>query len=530
MLPGKTINNVLWESANVLRSTMNANDYKDYLLGLIFYKYLSDNMLEDVSKLIDEPTTDLEKAQQIYEEAYHDPEIAEDLKAELMDRFGYVIEPELTYTALMQEVHQNTFQRESLEQAFRNVEQSNEIFAGLFDDIDLYSNRLGSSPHAQSSKIQDVMKQLDQVNMAEHQGDVLGDAYEYLIGMFAKESGSKAGEFYTPQPVSELMTRIVTHGKEDKSGFTVFDPTMGSGALMLRVKDHNNYPHQIGYFGQEINTSTYNLARMNMILHDVPVPNQHLKNGDTLDADWPVDEPTNFDAVMMNPPYSARWTANPAFLDDPRFSPYGKLAPKSRADMAFLLHGFFHLKEDGAMAIVLPHGVLFRGGAEATIRQKLLEDGSIDAVIGLPADLFYNTSIPTTIIILKKNNPNRDVMFIDASSEFERKKTQNHLTEEHIQKIVETYLNREGVEKYAHLASFEEIKENDFNLNIPRYVDTFEEEEPIDIVALSEEMVELNKQIEQAEADFLAMVDQLEVTEDSKEIIEATKRMFGRDL
>lgn len=238
-MESKNIQTVLWESANVLRSTMNANDYKDYLLGLIFYKYLSDNMLEEVSGLIDEPTTNLVEAQEIYEDAFQDEEVHDDLVAELMDRFGYVIEPGLTYTALMADVYNNTFQREELELAFRNIEQANEVFAGLFDDIDLYSNRLGSTPHQQSGKIQDVMKQLDLVNMAEHEGDILGDAYEYLIGMFAKESGSKAGEFYTPQPVSELMTRIVTHGKENRRGYTVYDPTMGFRVII--VIEANSY-------------------------------------------------------------------------------------------------------------------------------------------------------------------------------------------------------------------------------------------------------------------------------------------------
>lgn len=526
---GKSIYSVLWNSADILRSKMNANDYKDYLLGLIFYKYLSDNMLERVADLLEDKTTDLAVAQNIYEEAWQDEEIHEDLKAELWDEFNYVIEPELTYTHLMAEIYNGTFQREQLEQAFRAIEQSDEIFEGLFDDIDLYSSRLGTGPHKQSTSIQEVMKGLNAVNMAEHEGDLLGDAYEYLIGTFAQESGSKAGEFYTPQPVSELMTRIVTHGKEDQRGFTIYDPTMGSGALMLKVKEHNQFPREIGYFGQELNTSTYNLARMNMLLHDVPVANQHLRNGDTLDEDWPTDEPTNFDAVMMNPPYSANWSRADSFMEDPRFSPYGALAPKSRADLSFLLHGFYHLKETGVMTIVLPHGVLFRGGAEAKIRKKLLEDGSIDAVLGLPADLFYNTGIPTTILVLKKNKTKRDVLFIDASKEFARKKTQNYLTEEHIDKIVTTYLKREDVDKFAHLADFDEIKENDFNLNIPRYVDTFEEPEPIDIQALSEEMVQLNQEIAQAEKAFLDMVDQLQVTDESKGIIEATKRMFNHD-
>lgn len=287
-------------------------------------------------------------------------------------------------------------------------------------------------------------------------------------------------------------------------------------------------PGMIQYFGQELNTSTYNLARMNMILHGVPIENQHLHNADTLDQDWPTEEPTNFDAVLMNPPYSAKWSAEKGFLDDPRFFTYGVLAPKSKADFAFLLHGYYHLKDTGVMAIVLPHGVLFRGNAEGKIRKVLLENGAIDTVIGLPANIFFNTSIPTTVIILKKNRTNRDVLFIDASNEFTKGKNQNLLEEGHIQKILDTYKNREDIDKYAYVASFEEIKENDFNLNIPRYVDTFEEEEPIDIIELSKEIISINKEIEETEKEFLAMLDELQVTDETRDIIEATKAVFKR--
>ncbi|MGW5892000.1 type I restriction-modification system subunit M, partial [Priestia megaterium] len=375
---------------------------------------------------------------------------------ELQYDFSYTLEPNLTFTSLVQHIHKGTFQLEYLSQGFRNIEQSSEIFENLFEDVDLYSKKLGATPQKQNYSISEVMKELAVLDVAGHEGDMLGDAYEYLIGQFASDSGKKAGEFYTPQAVSKLMTKIILHDKENQKGFSVYDPTMGSGSLLLNVKKYSNETGTISYFGQELNTSTYNLARMNMILHGVDIANQHLSNADTLDQDWPTEEPTNFDAVLMNPPYSAKWSAEKGFLDDPRFSMYGVLAPKSKADFAFLLHGFYHLKENGVMAIVLPHGVLFRGNAEGKIRQILLENGAIDTVIGLPANIFFNTSIPTTVIILKKNRPTKDVLFIDASKAFEKGKNQNILKDEHINKVLETYINRKDDERYAHVASFEE--------------------------------------------------------------------------
>jgi type I restriction enzyme M protein len=323
-----------------------------------------------------------------------------------------------------------------------------------------------------------------------------------------------------------MMARIAAIGQEDKQLFSVFDPTMGSGSLMLNIRNYLNYPESVKYHGQELNTTTFNLAKMNLILHGVDNEDIRLRNGDTLNKDWPTDEPYTFDSVVMNPPYSAKWSADDTFLDDSRFNKYGKLAPKSKADFAFLLHGFYHLKDSGTMAIVLPHGVLFRGAAEGVIRQKLLEDGSIDTVIGMPANLFFGTTIPTTVIILKKNRTSRDVLFIDASKDFLKGKNQNKLTLENIDKVVETYKNREDIEKYAHVASFEEIKENDFNLNIPRYVDTFEEKEEVNIIELGKELVALNQQIKEAENDFLVMLDELAVTDDTRDIIEATKAVF----
>lgn len=351
--------------------------------------------------------------------------------------------------------------------------------------------------------------------------DVLGNAYEYLIGQFASETGKKAGEFYTPQAVSKILTKIAISGQEDKKGLSVYDPCMGSGSLLLNAKKYASEPAYIKYYGQELMTSTYNLARMNMFLHGIAPENQKLRNGDTLDGDWPTGEETDFNMVLMNPPYSAKWSAAQGFLQDERFSDYGVLAPKSKADYAFLLHGLYHLKNNGTMAIVLPHGVLFRGSSEGKIREKLLRSGNIYAVIGLPANLFYNTSIPTCIVVLKKHREGRDVLFIDASQKFEKGKKQNAMTDEHIDKVIELYNNRQTVEKEAYLASFEDIEKNDFNLNIPRYVDNFEKEEEIDLADLLKEMKETDSELEQVQSDFAVMLKDL--TSDDEKIMASLK-------
>lgn len=524
----KTLYQALWNSADILRSKMDANEYKSYLLGLVFYKYLSDKMLIHAASLLEEQTADLEVAQKVYSKAYLDEDVKDDLLNELQYDFSYTLDPNLTFTALVNAIHKGLFQLEDLAQGFRNIEQSSETFENLFEDVDLYSKKLGSTPQKQNQTIAEVMKELSVLNVAGHDGDMLGDAYEYLIGQFASDSGKKAGEFYTPQAISTLMTRIVLHGKENQKGISVYDPTMGSGSLLLNVKKYSNEAGTISYFGQELNTSTYNLARMNMILHGVDTANQHLNNADTLDQDWPTDEPTNFDGVLMNPPYSANWSAEKGFLDDPRFSMYGVLAPKSKADFAFLLHGFYHLKDSGVMAIVLPHGVLFRGNTEGKIRKILLDNGAIDTVIGLPSNIFFNTSIPTTVIILKKNRSTKDVLFIDASNEFEKGKNQNLLKDKHIDKILETYIQRENIEKYAHVASFEEIVENDYNLNIPRYIDTFVEEDEVSLVELSGAIQQTQQELQQAEQNLFAMLNELEGTnEDAQKELQQFIQAFG---
>ena len=478
----KELETVLWEGANVLRSKMDANEYKNYLLGIVFYKYLSDRFLVKAYDLIeDREPESLDVAQAVYEENYKNESIREDLLSELKSFFHYVIEPGLTYTSIARAATSNTFQRETLQKAFNTIEQSDSLYANLFRTVDLYSNNLGTNAQKQSSTISELIIAINKADLLTHKGDVLGDAYEYLIGQFASETGKKAGEFYTPKMVAQILDRIAIHGQEDKKGLTVYDPCMGSGSLMLNMRKYSDNPDLIRYYGQELIPNTYNLARMNLILHGVDPENQHLSNGDTLDADWPVDEPTNFDTVVMNPPYSQKWDPKQGFLTDPRFSDYGVLAPKGAADYAFLLHGFYHLKNTGTMAIVLPHGVLFRPGSEYEIRKKMLENGSIYAVIALPPNLFYNTKIPTCILILKKDRSGRDVLFIDASKQFKTGKGQNVMEQRHIDHVIDLYLNRTNVDKEAYLSSYDEIVDNDYNLNVPRYVDTFEPEDEVDL-------------------------------------------------
>lgn len=528
MAEGKDLLQVLWSGADVLRGKMDANEYKTYLLGLVFYKYLSDSYLSKVYDLLNDAKPDsLEEAQTAYEEIM-ESEDAEELLEELKESLHYTLDPDMTYVSILKDAKNNAFNREKLQAAFNRIEESDELFHGLFADVDLYSNRLGTGDQKQSATIAEVIKVLDDADLIHTEGDVLGNAYEYLIGQFASETGKKAGEFYTPHGPAQILCRIAMNGQENKKGLQVYDPCMGSGSLMLSCRNYSTEPDFIKYYGQELMPSTYNLARMNMFLHGVLPENQHLRNGDTLDADWPTDEETEFDAVTMNPPYSANWSAAEGFKQDERFMDYGgKLAPKSKADYAFLLHGFYHLKQTGTMAIVLPHGVLFRGAAEGSIRKTLLENGSIYAVIGLPSNMFYNTSIPTCIIVLKKHREGRDVLFIDASKLFEKEKKQNVMKEEHIDHVLELYNDRKTVEKEAYLASYDDIVANDFNLNIPRYVDTTEEEEEIDLKALTQSMRETDKQIKEENAALVGMMKELTFQDDAtKEAVEAFIRVL----
>ncbi|WP_086429281.1 type I restriction-modification system subunit M [Staphylococcus cornubiensis] len=496
----------LWSIANDLRGNMDASEFRNYILGLIFYRFLSEKAeAEVVEALSGEDMT--------YEEAWADPEYQEDLKGELLDTVGYYIEPQDLFSTMVKEIENQRFDIEHLAQAIRKVEtstlgqDSEEDFIGLFSDMDLSSTRLGNTVKDRTALLSKVMVNLADLPFvhSDMEIDMLGDAYEFLIGRFAANAGKKAGEFYTPQQVSKILAQIVTLGKDKLRN--VYDPTCGSGSLLLRVgKETKVYR----YNGQERNNTTYNLARMNMLLHNVRYENFDIQNDDTLENPAFLGE--KFDAVVANPPYSAKWSANSKFNDDDRFSGYGKLAPKSKADFAFIQHMAHYLDDEGTMAVVLPHGVLFRGAAEGVIRQYLIEEKNyLDAVIGLPANIFYGTSIPTCILVFKKcRKADQDVLFIDASNAFEKGKNQNHLTDEHVEKIMNTYKNRETIDKYSYAATLQEIEDNDYNLNIPRYVDTFEEEAPIDLDQVQQDIANIDNDIAQIEQDIEGYLKELE--------------------
>lgn len=481
----------LWKIANELRGKMGADEFRDYILGFIFYKYLSEKQLIHANHLLE--TEDVKE--------YHlvtDEEDIEAIQEDSLEKLGYFLRPEELFASITAKGSANTeeqsnFILEDLQAILNSVEQSTmgtdseDDFNKLFEDLDLASTKLGRSPEARNTLIAKVLAHLDKIDfeLEEADSDVLGDAYEYLIGQFASGAGKKAGEFYTPQQVSKVLAKIVTL---DKSRIkSAYDPTCGSGSLLLRIAREA----EVGeFYGQELNRTTYNLARMNMILHDVHFSRFDIRQEDTLEHPQHLDE--RFEAVVANPPFSAKWKGkdNPLNETDDRFSQYGRLAPGGKADFAFVQHMIYQMAENGTMAVVLPHGVLFRGAAEGIIREYIIkEQNYLDAVIGLPANLFYGTSIPACILIMKKCRVHDDdILFIDASQYFEKVGNQNTLTDEHVAKIVETYQRRETIEKYSYVASLDEVEENNYNLNIPRYVDTFEEEETVDIEVVASEL------------------------------------------
>ncbi|QAT40662.1 type I restriction-modification system subunit M [Clostridium sp. JN-9] len=511
------ITSKLWAMANELRGTMDASEYKNYILAFMFYRYLSEHQEQ---YLVESNVIDVLDGGSI-NDAYLKQAAGEDLNDYLQDissSLGYAIAPNDTWESLINKINDAQVIPSDYQTIFDNFNKNAELnkeavkdFRGIFNDINLGDSRLGSSTNERAKSLNNMVKLVDGVEYKGDDGkDILGEIYEYLIGQFAASAGKKGGEFYTPHQVSKILAKVVTSGVEKSDDFfNVYDPTMGSGSLLLTVGQELPNGTPIKYFGQELNTTTYNLARMNLMMHDVPYNNMTLNNADTLENDWPdgpdekgIDHPRSFDAVVANPPYSAKWDNDETKLKDPRFSDYGKLAPASKADYAFILHSIYHLNNTGTMAIVLPHGVLFRGAAEGKIRQTLIEKNYLDTVIGLPANLFYGTSIPTIILVFKKNRKTKDILFIDASNDFEKGKNQNNLNNENIDKIINTFKKRKDVDKYAHVASIEEIRENEFNLNIPRYVDTFEEETPIDLGEVNKQLEQDNKEIAELEAEI----------------------------
>jgi type I restriction enzyme M protein len=531
----KQLEQQLWNIANTLRGKMNADEFRDYILGFIFYKYLAEKIEIYANKILKEGG-DTFSFSEIDENTETGKEYIEAIKEESLEKLGYFLKPSELFSAVSKRGNHNEDEKESdtvaedtsetyntkdnfiledLQKILNNIQNSTmgtdseEDFEDLFEDMDLNSTKLGKSPEARNEIIAKVLAHLDKIDfkLENTELDVLGDAYEYLIGKFASGAGKKAGEFYTPQEVSMVLAKLVTTGKKKLK--SVYDPTCGSGSLLLRVAKEVDEVNN--FYGQELNRTTYNLARMNMILHGVHYRKFDIKQEDTLEHPQHIEH--RFEAIVANPPFSAKWSANQLFMSDDRFSQYGKLAPKSKADFAFVQHMVHHLAENGQMAVVLPHGALFRGGSESHIRQYLIEEKNyLDAVIGLPANIFYGTSIPTSILVFKKcrENPD-DILFIDASAHFEKVKTQNMLSESHIDKIVTNYQDRKIEDKYSYVAPLSEVVENDYNLNISRYVDTFEEEEQIDIDYVATEIQTLDSDVEENETLIASFCKELNI-------------------
>ena len=529
----KKLGNTLWAIADQLRGAMNADDFRDYMLAFLFLRYLSDKYEQTAKKELGcdypGPITINDSGRSALYVWYEDNR--RDVSAfekQMRLKAHYVIRPEHLWANIAHMARtQDGELLNTLQAGFKYIENESfqSTFSGLFSEINLGSDKLGKTYEDRNAKLCTIITRIAE-GLAEFStdSDTLGDAYEYLIGQFAAGSGKKAGEFYTPQRISDILSEIVSlDSQEPKTGrrkhlANVMDFACGSGSLLLNVRKRMG-PHGIGrIYGQEKNITTYNLARMNMLLHGMKDSEFEIFHGDTLTNDWDMLREINpakkpyFDAVVANPPFSYRWDPKETLGEDMRFKNYG-LAPKSAADFAFLLHGFHYLKEDGVMAIILPHGVLFRGGAEAKIRRKLLDDGYIDTVIGLPANLFYSTGIPVCILVLKKCKKPDDVLFINAVEHFKKGKRQNALSDEHIKKIVNTYRQRpESVERYARRVQMNEIAAHDFSLNISRYVSTAEPDVKIDLAATHKELVEVDKQIRESTANHNSFLEELGIS------------------
>ncbi len=488
----------LWAIANDLRGGMDANEFRNYILGTIFYRYLSERTemyMEDLLK--DDGLS--------YEQAFTDEDFKPVVEQWSIEHLGYIIRPENLFRELYRRIvktknDDDKFSVEDYERAVNELtgstlgHKSEKAFEGLFNDMRLQDSRLGDTVSERTEKIGKVISKIGEIdmNLQDQQFDVLGTAYMILIGLFQSGAGKKGGEFFTPTGPSKLCATLATLGLDEAK--TVGDCTCGSGSMLLETQKHLTKQKVGHFYGQENNPTTYNLARMNMLMHGVGYQNFDIYKGDTLTNDMYGDG-LKLTVQVCNPPYSLKWSADSKYLDDPRYSGVGKLAPKSHADFAFLQHMVYHMDEtDGRVAVLLPHGVLFRGGAEEEIRKYLIKDlNRLDAVIGLPANLFHGTTIPVVVLVLKskRNGDSGNILFIDASKEFKSGKTQNELSDENIQKIIDAYTRRVDIEKYAHVATMDEIIDNDYNLNMPRYVDTSEEEEEIDIAAVKAELVDI---------------------------------------
>jgi type I restriction enzyme M protein len=529
-LDQKQLGKTLWNIADTLRGAMNADDFRDYMLSFLFLRYLSDNYEAAAKKELGKDYPDpnaIGNGGRTPLSVWHDanPSDIAEFEKQMRRKVHYVIKPEYLWGNIVHLAKtQNEKLLDTLYKGFKYIEEQSfsTAFDGLFSEINLYSEKLGKKQTDKNAKLCVVISEIARgLALFSTDTDTLGDAYEYLIGQFAAGSGKKAGEFYTPQRISDILSAIVTlDSQEPKTGKrkkleNVYDFACGSGSLLLNVR-HRMGPHGIGkIYGQESNITTYNLARMNMLLHGVKDTEFEIHHGDTLKNDWDFLREMNparmpkFDAVVANPPFSLKWDPGEAAAQDVRFKNHG-VAPRSAADFAFLLHGLYYLKDDGVMAIILPHGVLFRGGQEERIRRKLLDDGHIDTVIGLPANLFYSTGIPVCILVLKKCKKPDDVLFINAAEHFVKGKRQNQLAPEHIEKIVSTYQHRAVEEGYSKRVTLKEIAEkNDYNLNISRYVSTAQKEAEINLQATHKQLMDIEAEIRAASERHNAFLKEL---------------------
>lgn len=488
------LHKAIWAIADDLRGSVDGWDFKQYVLGTMFYRYISENL----TNYINEGEQAAGNAD--FDYAKMSDSDAESARDSLVEEKGFFILPSELFCNVRAKASSDDNLNETLEKVFRHIEESaqgsisEDDFKGLFDDYDVNSNKLGATVAKRNDKLVKLLDGVGNMELGDykdHSIDVFGDAYEYLMGMYASNAGKSGGEFFTPQEVSELLTRLAVVGKTEVN--KVYDPACGSGSLLLKAETILGKDNvRQGYYGQEINPTTYNLCRINMFLHDIAYDKFNIANEDTLISPqhWD-DEP--FEVIVSNPPYSIKWEGddNPILINDPRFSPAGVLAPKSKADLAFIMHSLAWLATNGTASIVCFPGIMYRGGAEKKIRQYLVDNNYIDCVIQLPSNLFFGTSIATCIMVLKKSKADNKTLFIDASNEFVKVTNNNMLTDENISKIVGVFENREEIEHFSHLAAFDEIAEQDYNLSVSTYVEQKDTREKVDIVKLNAEIKEI---------------------------------------
>ncbi|GAA7664649.1 type I restriction-modification system subunit M [Helicobacter pylori] len=507
------LHNIIWKVANELRGSVDGWDFKQYVLGILFYRYISENMANhhnEYERKID-PSFDC---------ASLSDEEAEIVRKSTIEEKGFFIPPSALFCNVLKNAPSNEDLNVTLQNIFTEIEKSSlgapseENVKGLFADLDVNSNKLGSSHKTRVEKLTKILEAIGGMQLGEYLKsgiDVFGDAYEYLMAMYASNAGKSGGEYFTPQEVSELLAKITLHNQENIN--KVYDPCCGSGSLLLQFSKVLGDKNVLkGYFGQEINLTTYNLCRINMFLHDINYSKFHIAHGDTLlDPQHEDDEP--FDAIVSNPPYSTKWVGdnNPLLMNDERFSPAGALAPKNAADLAFTMHMLSYLSNQGTAAIVEFPGVLYRGNAEKKIREYLVKENAIDCVIALPENLFFGTNIATCILVLKKNKKDDTTLFIDASKEFVKEGKKNKLKAHNREKILQTYIERKAIKHFSALASIEQIQENDYNLSVNRYVEQEDTKEIIDIKALNGEISQIVKKQSALRNSLESIIKELEI-------------------